>query len=124
MINPVSTLWELRWFNLLMFLSPTFVMLFCEIYEEFHCSMTLMFNPHYGTLAFLAAIPLSSGLIHLDAKDTRLIVGRNMVCRTTFKSLIFNSIMANLLIAAPVMLAFRIAAIALEAPCSPSGTPE
>jgi hypothetical protein len=123
MIQLISALRELRWFNLLLFLSPTVAMLFCEIHEEFHCSLTLIFNPHYGTLAFLAAIPLSSGLIHLNAKDTRLIVGRNMVCRTTFKSLVFNSTIANLLIAVPAMLAFRIAAIALDAPCSPSGMP-
>ena len=116
----ILALRELRWFNLLMFVSPTAVMLLCEIYEEFHCSLTLIFNPDYGTLAFLAAIPMSSLLIHLDAKDTRLLVGRDMVCRTTFRSLIFNSAMANLLMAVPVMLAFRVAAIALDAPCSPS----
>lgn len=119
----ISALRGLRWFNLLMFVSPTVVMLFCEIYEEFHCSLTLIFNPDYGTFAFLGAIPLSSALIHLDAKDTRLLVGRDMVCRTAFRSLIFNSAMANLLIAVPVMLTFRIAAIALDAPCSPTGIP-
>lgn len=119
----MSALRKLRWFNLLMFVSPTVVMLLCEIYEEFHCSLTLIFNPDYGTFAFLGAIPLSSALIHLDAKDTRLLVGQNMVCRTAFRSLVFNSAMSNLLIAVPVMLAFRIAAIALDAPCSPSGIP-